>query len=89
MNGAVAPWAAVSAEFLHGPGATGPATIALQTLDSDDPWFVRLAEYPGLGTAIAWDAPTTVPAGDGLRRRYRAIVADGILSASEVTGLLD
>lgn len=89
VNGAVAPWAAVSAEFLHGPDATGPATIALQTLDSDDPWFVRLAEYPGLGSAIAWDSPTVVPAGAGLRRRYRAIVADGVLSASEVSALLD
>jgi hypothetical protein len=51
-----------------------------------DPWFVRVKDYPGIGSAIAWDARTPVPA-HGLSRRYRAAVVDGTVSTIEADEL--
>ncbi|MBG0830200.1 PmoA family protein [Planomonospora sp. ID67723] len=52
-----------------------------------DPWFVRVAEYPGVGPALAWDRPLAVA--DTLRRRVVTVVADGRLGravAAELAG---
>jgi predicted dehydrogenase len=79
VNGSVSGWLAFSARFLAGPGENGEATIVLLPGDEEtagDPWFVRVEGYPGLGSAVAWDATTTVPE-TGLVRRYLAVVADG------------
>ncbi|GGT61204.1 DUF6807 family protein [Actinomadura citrea] len=43
-----------------------------------DPWFVRVAEYPGVGPALAWDEPRTVPG--RLERAITVVVADGRLT---------
>ncbi|TDD49837.1 dehydrogenase [Nonomuraea terrae] len=50
-----------------------------------DPWFVRVAEYPGVGQALAWDAPLVVKT--TLTRRVVTIVADGRLDEEEVSAL--
>ncbi|MCW4456970.1 DUF6807 family protein [Microbacterium sp. MPKO10] len=90
VNGIHAPWVAWTAEFLAQPEHTGTATIALVSRDAEpDPWFVRLADYPGIGSAVAWDTPTVVPAGAGLRRRYTALVADGAPSTPEVGRMIE
>lgn len=72
VHGSVAPWVAWSADF-----DTGPATVVLQALGHDDPWFVRAAEYPAIGSALAWSAAATVRPGVPLVRAFRAVVADG------------
>ncbi|NUP78942.1 MAG: Gfo/Idh/MocA family oxidoreductase [Nonomuraea sp.] len=51
----------------------------------DDPWFVRVAEYPGVGQALAWDRPLVVET--TLTRRIITIVADGRLDASSAAAL--
>lgn len=89
VNGSVSGWLAFSARFLAGPGENGDATIVLLPGDEEtagDPWFVRVEDYPGLGSAVAWDATTVVPA-SGLLRRYLAVVADGRPTAEEVAEL--
>ncbi|MFE3449253.1 DUF6807 family protein [Nonomuraea sp. NPDC059194] len=43
-----------------------------------DPWFVRVAEYPGVGSALAWDRP--LPVEESLSRRIVTVVADGRLT---------
>ncbi len=89
VNGTRSSWIAWSAEFLAQPGSTGEATLVLIALDENpDPWFVRLADYSGFGSAVAWDAPTTVSADTGLRRRYRAVIADGTLSRDDIDRLI-
>ncbi|WP_166982601.1 DUF6807 family protein [Paramicrobacterium fandaimingii] len=89
VNGTRSAWIAWSAEFLAQPGGTGEATLVLIALDENrDPWFVRLAGYPGFGSAVAWDSPTTVPAHVGLHRSYSAIVADGALSRTDIDMLI-
>jgi hypothetical protein len=89
VNGTVAPWLTFSADFLAGPEQNGSASIVLTGGDETtarDPWFVRVKDYPGIGSAVAWDARTPVPA-DGLSRRYRAALVDGAVSPSEASEL--
>lgn len=89
VNGTRSAWIGWSAEFLAQPDGTGEATLVLIALDENpDPWFVRLTGYPGFGSAVAWDAPTTVPARVGMHRTYRAIVADGSLSRADIDILI-
>lgn len=52
-----------------------------------DPWFVRAREYPGVGSALAWDRPLAVPPGGAVRRRIITLVADGLLTHADITGL--
>ncbi|MGN9838368.1 DUF6807 family protein [Nonomuraea sp. H19] len=53
--------------------------------EADDPWFVRVADYPGVGQALAWDRPLVVE--DTLTRRVVTIVADGRLDRSAAAEL--
>ncbi|CAG6397645.1 PmoA family protein [Streptomyces cocklensis] len=56
-------------------------------LRAADPWFVRTREYPGVGSALAWRTPLTVPAGGTLTRRVVTAVADGRLGPDEAAAL--
>jgi predicted dehydrogenase len=58
--------------------------LFVQTLGLD-PWFVRVAEYPGVGPALAWEVPLTVP--DRLERAITVVVADGPLTPERVADL--
>lgn len=81
--GRTAPWVAWSGDF-----GGRPATVVLAHADADaaasDRWFVRHGEFDGLGTALAWDTPLALP----VRRRYRLIVADGVLDDARIAGLV-
>jgi predicted dehydrogenase len=88
--GRVAPWAAWSADFTAGPGQSGPATIVIagaEAAAAGEPWFVRVREYPGLGSALAWDRPVSLQPGDALNRRFDIAIADGRLTEAEATAL--
>jgi predicted dehydrogenase len=90
VHGSVAPWVAWSATFVAGPGVSGPATIVISAPDAAaarEPWFVRVHDYPGLGSALAWDRPVGLAAGSVLRRRFDVAVADGRLSEAETSDL--
>ncbi|MGW3250610.1 DUF6807 domain-containing protein [Streptomyces fungicidicus] len=53
-----------------------------------DPWFVRTAEYPGVGSSLAHEARLTVPPGETVVRRVVTVVADGRLGRSEAAALV-
>lgn len=53
--------------------------------DTIDPWFVRVAEYPGVGPALAWDAP--LPLDRELFRSITVVVADGRLTPAQASHL--
>jgi len=72
VHGSVAPWVAWRADV-----EGRPVTIALEALGHRDPWFVRVAEYPAIASALAWSTPATVCPGVPLVRAFRAVVADG------------
>lgn len=80
VHGSVSPWLAWSGKF-----DGGPATLVFGAPgESADPWFVRLEDYPAVGSALAWDAPVELKAGQTLSRTIPVWIADGILAAEEV-----
>lgn len=82
VHGRVSSWIAWSADFAAGPGLGGAATVVLVARDAkaaEEPWFVRLDSYPGLGSALAWDRPVDLATGDALSRRFEIAIADGRL----------
>lgn len=86
VHGSIAPWVSFAARF-----PDGEATVALAPADAAtaaDPWFVRVADYPGIGSALAWDKPVLLAAGASLTRSFRGLVADGRRDAAEVERLL-
>lgn len=87
VHGTVAPWIAWSAEFAAGPGISGPATVVVAAAGTrrPEPWFVRVSSYPGLGSALAWDRPVVLGAGQALQRRFDIWVADGRLDLEAVS----
>ena len=90
VHGSVAPWVAWSANFTAGPGISGPATIVVAAPESvsvGDPWFIRVRDYPGLGSALAWDRPVILASGAVLHRRFDVAIADGRLTAAEASEL--
>ncbi|MGC3000065.1 PmoA family protein [Streptomyces sp. G35A] len=53
-----------------------------------DPWFVRTAEYPGVGSSLAHGARLPVPPGETVVRRVVTVVADGRLGRDEAAALV-
>lgn len=63
-------------------------TLVFSGLAEGDHWFVRVAGYPGVCAALAWERPLAVPAGTTLRRRHRVLVADGALDPTMIQASL-
>lgn len=72
VHGSVAPWVEWSAEY-----DSGPATVRIEAVGHGDPWFVRVDEYPAVGSALAWDRPVVVAPATPLVRGFRVTVTDG------------
>lgn len=82
VHGSVSDWIAFGARF-----PDGEATVALAS-DEKRPWFVRVTDYPGIGSALAWDQPVVLDAGESVALSFRGLVADGRLTDAEVAALL-
>lgn len=86
VHGSVSSWLAFSARLPE-----GEATVAIAGDDERtrrDPWFVRVSDYPGIGSALAWDRPAPLAAGASMTLSFRGVVADGILTDDEIAALL-
>lgn len=66
-------WADRAAGFTLVFTGTNQATRA-------DPWFVRVEEYPGVGSQLAARDSLTLPPGGAATRGLRTLLADGTLS---------
>ncbi|MFC8425319.1 PmoA family protein [Streptomyces sp. NPDC057236] len=53
-----------------------------------DPWFVRTAEYPGVGSSLAHTDRLPLPPGETVVRRIVTVVADGRLDRSAAAALV-
>ncbi|MFD9306782.1 PmoA family protein [Streptomyces sp. NPDC060048] len=53
-----------------------------------DPWFLRAAEYPGVGSSLAPDRRLALAAGASVVRRVVTVVADGRLGRAEAAALV-
>ena len=49
---------------------------------------MRVTDYPGIGSALAWDQPVVLDAGESVALSFRGLVADGRLTDAEVAALL-
>ncbi|MEU8118409.1 DUF6807 family protein [Spirillospora sp. NPDC049024] len=78
VHGSVTPWLALTSDAW--------SLVFVQTTGLD-PWFVRVAEYPGVGPAPAWDEPLTVP--ERLERAITVVVADGRLAPERARALAE
>ena len=76
VHGSVTPWLALTSDAW--------SLLFVQTAGLD-PWFVRVAEYPGVGPALAWEEPLTVP--HRLHRAITVVVADGRLTPGRARDL--
>ncbi|WP_369245713.1 PmoA family protein [Streptomyces sp. R41] len=82
VHGARADWLALA-------GATWTLVFAGATEQTRrDPWFVRTAEYPGVGSSLAHDTRLPIPAGETVVRRVVTVVADGALDRGEAAALV-
>ena len=84
VHGSTAPWIAWSARF---GGREAGVLVAAPPEAPADPWFVRLAGYPGLGSALAWERPVELAEGETLERTFRVWFVDGPLDAPRASGL--
>ncbi|MET7545345.1 PmoA family protein [Streptomyces sp. NPDC005479] len=73
VHGRVADWVAMTGDgwTLAFAGATDETRR--------DPWFVRTAQYPGVGSSLAAAERLPVPAGATVVRRVITVIADGRL----------
>ncbi len=53
-----------------------------------DPWFVRTAEYPGVGSSLASERRLPIGPGDTVVRRIVTVVADGRLDRDAAAALV-
>ncbi|MET9154305.1 PmoA family protein [Streptomyces griseoflavus] len=82
VHGRTADWIALA-------GSTWTLVFAGVTAPTrQDPWFVRTAEYPGVGSSLAHDARLPVPPGETVVRRIVTVVADGRLTRDEAAALV-
>jgi hypothetical protein len=51
-------------------------TLTFTQVGSVDPWFVRMADYPGIGAQLAARDPLVIDPGDSVTRGWRVLVAD-------------
>ncbi|WP_284753114.1 DUF6807 family protein [Arthrobacter sp. efr-133-R2A-120] len=84
VHGSASPWLAWAADFPDGPATLVFAAPAA----AQDPWFVRMADYPAVGSALAWDRSVELAAGDSLVRTFTVWIVDGRLSPGEVAKLV-
>ena len=82
VHGRPADWLA-----LAGAGWTLVLAGATDTTRRD-PWFVRTAEYPGVGSSLASAERLPIPPGETAVRRIVTVVADGRLGRDEAAALV-
>ncbi|WP_198044235.1 PmoA family protein [Actinoalloteichus sp. GBA129-24] len=78
VHESTADWLAVHGHGLHGAGYT-LVFLAGDARTAADPWFVRIADYPGIGSSLAVDEPIRLAPADTLARRLLIVVSDGHL----------
>ncbi|MFD5798403.1 DUF6807 family protein, partial [Streptomyces diastatochromogenes] len=72
-----------------GAGAGGRGALAgPRAAPRRDPWFVRAAEYPGVGSSLAHTQRLPIPPGETVVRRIVTVVADGRLERGEAAALV-
>ena len=88
VHGRAAEWLIFGAEE---PGTGRPWSLLLAGEDAAtraDPWFVRTRDYPGVGSALAFDRPIVLNPGERVSRSLLVAVVDGKLGSEEASAVL-
>ncbi len=84
LHGSVSRWLAWSGTF-----DGEPATLVFTAPeDCRDPWFVRVAGYPGVGQSLAWDEPVLLHPGESVHRSITVLVSDALLGTADIGSLI-
>ncbi|MDT0302681.1 DUF6807 domain-containing protein [Streptomonospora wellingtoniae] len=85
LHGSRAPWLA-----LLGTAGTGArwSLVFAAAGGFADPWFLRAAEYPGVGGSLAWRHPLRMAARSAVERRVVTLVTDGHPDPARLPGLV-
>ena len=73
------------------PGTDQAWTLLLAGQDDatrGDPWFVRAKDYPGVGSALAYERPVVLDPGTSVHRSLLVGVVDGILTSEQASAAL-
>ncbi len=88
VHGRPAEWLIFGADE---PGTGRPWSLLLAGEDAatrDDPWFVRTRDYPGVGSALAFERPIVLDPGENVSRSLLIAVVDGILRPEEASAVV-
>jgi hypothetical protein len=88
VHGRPAEWLVFGSEE---PGTGRPWSLLLAGEDAAtraDPWFVRTRDYPGVGSALAFDRPIVMNPGERVSRSLLVVVVDGTLGREEASAVL-
>ncbi|MBE1491717.1 DUF6807 domain-containing protein [Plantactinospora soyae] len=85
LHGATADWLALT-------GSTGDRDWTLIFAGATertrrDRWFVRIRDYIGVGSSLAWDRPLVLAPAEVTTRRIVTVIADGILRPAQIRDL--
>lgn len=86
VNGSRADWLALAVD--DGAASWTAVLAGTDPRTRQDPWFVRVAEYAGIGSALAWSAPVRLEPGRRLPITLRLVVADGVRDRAGAEALL-
>ena len=75
VNGSVSPWLCWGARF----DGTAASILIIAPPEAHDPWFVRVGEYPAVGSGLAWLDALTIRPDAPVTRTITAFVHDGEL----------
>ena len=86
VHGARAPWLAVTGSD-QGDRPWTLVFVGGTKQTSEDPWFVRIRDYIGVGSALSWERPLMIAPRETLHRRVAVVVADGTLPPDQAAPL--
>jgi predicted dehydrogenase len=84
LHGTLSQWMAWAGEF----GGQPATLVFVAPEDCSDPWFVRVAGYPGVGQSLAWDRPVLLSAGESVHRSITVLVSDARLETADIESLI-
>lgn len=84
LHGTVSQWLAWGGEF----GGKHATLVFVAPEDYNDPWFVRVEGYPGVGQSLAWDRPVLLGPGESVRRSITVFVSDARLATADIESLI-
>jgi Methane oxygenase PmoA len=86
VHGRTADWLAATGDAADGQ-KWSVLLVAGDDATANDPWFVRVADYPAIGSALAFDKEVVLQPSARAARTVLAFIVDGSLSRADCVAL--